>query len=85
MPLYSNVKFIVVDFVTGTINDSNAAAIFTGIDGVVLVASDIDHNLTNYFYGLMSKTVVIDANGVVLLNEDFKTGSNLISTLQLLP
>ncbi|MES0490558.1 MAG: redoxin family protein [Leptospirales bacterium] len=84
-PFYANVTFLVVDYVSGSVSNTKTSAIATGINGKITVISDKNDTLADYFGGLMSKTVLIDANGEVLLNEDFRNGARLENLLNTLP
>jgi len=78
------VSFFLVDYVTGSITNSLAAQKaygFTDIDTLV----DIDQAVLGLYQATMGTTVVIDKDGIVRMNEDYKDGVKLTETLQALP
>lgn len=84
MPAYPGVHFFLVDYVTGSISDSRAAQEANGFaDMEVLV--DIGQALFTTYRASMGTTVLIDASGIVRMNEDYKDGARLLSTLEQLP
>ncbi|MFT6153686.1 MAG: peroxiredoxin [Bermanella sp.] len=80
---YNNVEFIFVDYVSGSINFSSRSQRSSGYSDFDVIA-DIDDNLQAIFSGTMATTVVIDKNFIIKMNEAFKTGDKLKSTLDLL-
>ncbi|HEB81717.1 MAG TPA: redoxin domain-containing protein [Gammaproteobacteria bacterium] len=84
MPAFPNVQFFLVDYVTGSITDSRAAQEANGYtDMDVLV--DIGQEQFDAYRASMGTTVVIDTAGIVQMNEDYKDGARLRSTLEQLP
>lgn len=81
---FPNVTFWVVDYVTGSVQASRAAQLANGYASFTVLV-DADHNLFDTFGGSMGATVVIDSNGKVVLNEDYKDGSKVRSVLEALP
>jgi hypothetical protein len=49
------------------------------------VLADLDQRILDGFDATMGSTVVIDGAGVVLMNEDYRDGTRLESTLANLP
>jgi peroxiredoxin len=86
VPRFPNVRFFVLDYVSGSVPDVRNAQISNGYDNAgFTVLADTDQNVLNLYYGTMGTTVVIDRAGVVLMNEDYKDGSKLQSILEALP
>jgi len=81
------VRYVLIDYVSGSLaatTTSEAANGYTGSPYIVL--ADINQALLTQLQGAMGKTIVLDSNGIVLMNEDFRTGDRLINTLNnLLP
>ncbi|NCP96666.1 MAG: redoxin domain-containing protein [Deltaproteobacteria bacterium] len=82
-----HVVYALVDYVSGSVTLARAAEQgngYAGSDFVVL--ADIGQTLFDQFDAAMGTIVVIDAGGVIQLNEDYRTGANLVATLdELLP
>jgi len=86
VPLNTDVVFFAVDYVSGTIQQARNAQMDNGYDGSgFIVLADIAHTIQNEYNGTMGKTVVIDKNGIVRMNELFNGGSKLQSVLGGLP
>jgi peroxiredoxin len=77
---YPNIEFMFVDYVSGSTTSSRGAQTSSGYSDFDVI-SDYDNALENYFSGTMASTIVIDKNFIVLMNEEFKTGSQLASIL----
>ncbi len=84
IPDFPNVRFLVVDYVTGSIQASRATQLANGYAGFT-VLTDSDLALFNTFKGGMGVTVVIDSSGTVKLNEDYKDGEKVRAALETLP
>jgi len=82
-----NVVYGMVDYVTGSVALARASEIANGYAGSeFIVLADEQLTLFNQFNGAMGSTVVIGPDGTIHLNEDYRTGMNLIATLDgLLP
>ena len=83
-PYYSNVRVLIIDYVTGSISGSRSAQLSNGYASFTVLVDD-DHSLYETYNGGMGVTVVIDSEGTVLMNEDYKNGSKLQSILDSLP
>jgi len=87
IPNYPNVRFLIIDFVSGTIEDSRTAQVNNGYtDMTVLV--DLDAEAEINYEGTMGTTVVIQnagGQGIILMNEDYKDSVRLTQTLDSLP
>ena len=81
---YPGVKFYLVDYVSGSIEQSLASAQASGLanSAMFTVISDYDHQLMDLFDGTMGTTIVIGKDKVIELNEDFKDGDKLDNTLE---
>lgn len=81
MPIYTNsgktLRFVAVDYLNTVDVARQEIARFNGFIGVV----DVGDVAENFFKGGMGKTVVIDKNGIIRLNEDFRDGENLKTAL----
>jgi peroxiredoxin len=85
-PLFPNVNFYLVDYLTGTVSDAaNSAAANGYVGGDFTTLADTNQTLTTIFQGTMGTTVVIDSSGIVKLNEDYRDGANLRAALTALP
>ncbi len=86
IPLYPDVVFYAVDYVSGTVAEARNAEVSNGYagSGFIVLADTVQTILTEYS-GTMGTTVVIDKDGIIQMNEDFKNGSKLQSVLAALP
>ena len=80
---YPNVSFIMVDYVSGSLQDSRASQLASGYSDFDVIA-DTDDALQDLLQGTMGSIVVIDKNQVVLLNEYFKNDASLVAILDAL-
>ena len=78
-PAFPGVRFLVVDYVSGSIQQSRSAQLSNGYAAETVLA-DIDHLLLDQFNATMGSTIVIDSLGVIQMNEDYKQ-SKLSSVL----
>ena len=84
IPDFPQVRFLLVDYVTGSITASRSAQLSNGYaSSTVLV--DTDLSLFNLYQASMGTTVVIDSTGIVRMNEDYKDGVKLRAVLEALP
>ncbi len=86
IPYYPGIKFLFIDYVSGSVANSRSAQIsngYTGSEYMVLV--DTVQSVLNAYNGTMGTAVVIDNNGVVQMNEDYKDGTKMIRVLDSLP
>ncbi len=84
MPDFSDVTFLMVDYVTGSVTASRSAQVSNGYANLTVLA-DQYQELMETFKGGMGITVVIGADGIVRMNEDYKDGSKLRQVLAELP
>ncbi|MDQ7003423.1 MAG: redoxin domain-containing protein [Ghiorsea sp.] len=74
--------YVLVDYVSGSIASTTVSEAVNGYAGSIFTTiADENQSLLNQFQGAMGKTIVIDKNGVIQMNEDFRTGDHLINTL----
>jgi peroxiredoxin len=86
MPAFPDVRFFAVDYVSGSVADARSAEISAGYDGSgITVLADTQQTVLGLYQATMGTTVVIDANGVVRMNEDYKDGAKLSAVLSALP
>ncbi len=86
VPVFPDVGFFAVDYVSGTVAEARDAQISNGYAGTALaVLADTDHFLLQSYQGTMGTTVVIDRAGIVRMNEDYRDGSRLQAILAALP
>ena len=86
MPAFPTVRFYAVDYVNGTIADVQQSAINSGYGGTPLtILADTQNTVENLYQGTMGTTVVVDRNGIVRMNEDYKDGARLQNVLSHLP
>ena len=84
IPDFPQVKFFLVDYVTGSITASRSAQLSNGYAGSTVLVDD-DLSLYNLYQASMGTTVVIDSSGIVKMNEDYKDGVKLRAVLESLP
>ena len=82
MPGYPDVTFLAVDYVSGSVADARSAQDSHGFGGPDFrVVADLSGEVEALYEGTMGTAVVIDAGGVVRLNEDYKDGSRVDDVL----
>jgi hypothetical protein len=85
-PIFPDVHFYLVDYVSGSISAAASAASANGYsEGVYTTLADTNHTLLTNFQGTMGTTVVVDKSGIIRMNEDYRDGVNLRATLAALP
>lgn len=86
LPVHPDVRFFLVDYVSGSVADAANAQLVNGYWGSgFTVLADIDQSVLSQYQATMGTTVVVDASGVVRMNEDYKDGVRLQSVLNALP
>ena len=76
------VVYGLVDYVSGSVSATYAAAQANGYVGSSYsILADIDQAVLNQFNGAMGITIVIDSDGTILMNEDYRTGETLVQIL----
>jgi peroxiredoxin len=79
------VKYFLIDYVSGSVQQAFNAELangYVGSDFVVL--ADTNRVVFRQFHAAMGTTVVIDPSGVIQMNEDYRTGQNLVAELDYL-
>jgi len=84
MPNFPAVSFFLVDYVTGSLSASRDAQLSNGYADIETLV-DAVQEVFNLYQASMGTTVVIDKNGIVRMNEDYKDGVKLTEILQALP
>jgi len=84
IPDFPNVKFFIIDYVSGTVELSREAQLSNGYADLTVLVDNTQEVLTLY-QATMGTTVVIDSAGTVRMNEDYKDGTKLAETLASLP
>ena len=87
IPNYPNVSFLIVDYVSGTVELSRTAQADNGYTDMTVLVDNIQEVLTLY-QATMGTTVVIEnagSQGIVRMNEDYKDSVKLTTTLDALP
>lgn len=84
IPDYPDVSFLIIDYVSGTVELSREAQLSNGYADMTVLVDNIQEVLTLY-QATMGTTVVIDSTGTVRMNEDYKDGTRLTETLATLP
>jgi peroxiredoxin len=85
IPSFPNIGFYLVDYVSGTVSATQRSASENGYaTGQFSVLADTDNSLLNSFQATMGTTVVIDANGIVKMNEDYRDGSGMLAAISAL-
>jgi peroxiredoxin len=86
IPNFPKVRFYAVDYVSGDVSNARNAVQANGYTYALFsVLVDANKDVYNSYAANMGTTVVIDAAGVIRMNEDYKDGSRLITALQALP
>ncbi len=85
MPGYPNVTFFAVDYVSSSVAQAWDAEVSNGYDtSGFIVLADVNRAILSRYNATMATTVVIDKNGVIRMNENFKS-DKLQSVLAALP
>jgi peroxiredoxin len=86
LPAYPNVRFFLVDYVSGSVVNARNAELQNGYGGSgFTVLADTQQSVLGLYQATMGTTVVIDSIGVMRMNEDYKDGSRLLAALAALP
>jgi peroxiredoxin len=86
LPLYPNVLFFLVDYVSGSVADARNAQLQNGYgDSGFTVLADTQQTVLGLYQATMGTTVVIDRAGIIRMNEDYKDGARLQAILAALP
>lgn len=86
IPSFPDVRFFAVDYLTASVAQAKEAASNAGyLNSGFTILADINQRLAHDYAGTMGTTVVIDNSGVIRMNEDYRDGSRLQTTLSGLP
>lgn len=81
IPLYPNITFLAVDYVSGSVSATRGEELANGFNGSgFIVLADTSQTVLNLYQATMGTTVVIDHSGVIRMNEVYKN-SKLLSIL----
>lgn|SRR5574341_163615 len=75
-PQFPNVRFFAVDYVSGSVDAARQAQVSNGYADLTILV-DTNQAVLNLYQATMGTTVVIDASGVIRMNEDYKDGTKL--------
>jgi peroxiredoxin len=70
-PKYPNLRFLMIDYVTNSVRLSRSAQLLNGYEAETVLV-DTGRELADQFRGDMGSTVVIDSEGVIRMNEEYK-------------
>ena len=77
-----NVHYVLVDYVSGSFSATYAVAQANGyITPKFTILSDDNRAVMNQLRAAMGTTVVIDNDGTILMNEDYRSGETLVQIL----
>lgn len=79
-PDFPGVNYLLVDFVSGSVAGSRDTQISSGYRSQTVLV-DLANTLEVALEGSMGATVVVDLNGIIRMNEDYKDGSRLRNVL----
>ena len=86
IPSFPNIGFYLVDYVSGSVFGTFRSASENGYaTGQFSVLADTGSAMLNSFQATMGTTVVIDAKGIVKMNEDYRDGSGMMAAISALP
>ncbi len=86
VPLFPNVRFLLVDYVSGSVANARNAEVANGYAGSQFtVLADTNQAVLGTYAATMGTTVVIDSAGIIQMSEDYKDGVRLIDVLGSLP
>lgn len=75
-------QYVLVDYVSGSSAGARASELANGYGGSpYVVLSDQNQALMNQLNAAMGSTIVINRNGIILMNEDYRNGATLSQTL----
>lgn len=82
IPRFAGIEFVAVDYVSGSVADVRSAQEAHGFGGTAIrVLADLDDVVEILYEGTMGTTVVIGADGMVRMNEDYRNGARLVEVL----
>ena len=78
-----NVVYALVDYVSGDVYFTQASALANGYAySEFKILADVDQQVFDQLNAAMGTVVVIDNDGTILLNEDYRTGTALAEILE---
>ncbi|MCW8831634.1 MAG: peroxiredoxin family protein [Gammaproteobacteria bacterium] len=76
------VVYALIDYVSGSVSATYNIAQANGyLTPKFDILADVDQAIYNQFNGAMGITIVIDSDGTILMNEDFRSGETLVEIL----
>lgn len=85
-PVRPDVRFYLVDYVSGSVAGAREAQVSNGYAGPPFtVLADTAQAVLGSYDATMGTTVVIDSAGFIRMSEDFKDGARLLDVLGRLP
>ena len=82
IPAHPQFTYYAVDYVSGSVANARNTVISNGFSGAPFgVLVDVNMAVYRSYSANMGTTVVIDADGVIRMNEDYKDGARLQSVL----
>lgn len=82
VPLYPDVKFFLVDYVSGAVSAAREAQVSNGYANTAFgVLVDSSGSILSSFGATMGTTVVVSKSGEVTMKEDYKDGTALQNAL----
>ena len=86
IPSFPEVGFYAVDYVSSSVSGARSAAAASGFIGTPFtILADTDQTMLDDYDATMGTTVVIDSDGIIRMNEDYKDGARLKDVLSGLP
>lgn len=80
-----NVKYIIVDFVSGSVSSAKSSARAYGFDSTeFVVLADTERTIRDQLGGNMGITLVIDSTGIIKLNQEYRSGEEIDASLSIL-
>ncbi|MBI5814757.1 MAG: redoxin family protein [Nitrospinae bacterium] len=82
-PLFPDIRFFLVDYVSGTVQGARGEEVSNGYSGTAFTTL-VDSNgaLLGSYGATMGTTVVIASDGEIVMNEDYKDGKALTAALE---
>lgn len=85
-PNAPDIRYFLVDYVSGSVDGAASAAAESGYaGGIFTILSDGSNSILRLYGATMGTTIVIGADGIVRMNEDYRDGTRLVQTLSQLP
>ena len=85
IPRFSNrgsVVYALVDYVSGSVAATRASERANGFaNSVFITLSDVDQSVYDQLNGAMGTVIVVDSDGTILLNEDYRNGAAMANIL----